>query len=107
MKKFLFLLAWIHGSPSDEEGTKVRVHADLKTQYILGNKNILAAEIHADSEEIAGAFGYRLAFFNNYTAEDSFSDIMEIDGDFVHPYNIRVINQSDKGGTHRMSRKNG
>lgn len=109
MKKYLFLLAWIHGSPSDNDQgvhvSKVRRQADLKTQYLLGNNSILSAEIHADSEEIAAAFGYRLAFFNNYTAEYTFSDTIEIDDSFSHPSRVKVITQGDRGGTHKMSRK--
>jgi hypothetical protein len=81
-KRFLFLLCWVEGSDS-ASGDLTSVHSqdDLLPQFKDDNEHIFALYIEAPNEEIASAFGYKRAFFDNYTAHDTVSICDETDTD--------------------------
>lgn len=95
MHRFLFLLSWIDGSPSDDEGTCISSQEELMPAYLEGNPFVFAVEIQVpmggNEEEIASKWGYTEAFHNNYTAEDSVSICESLSSDFQHPLPIKTI----------------
>ena len=92
MKRYLFLLAWMHGSDSaSDDPTNVYSQDDLRKQFDLGNEYIFAVDIHASSADIAAAYGYKLAFFNNYMAYDSLSVLIRINKRLKLEPHIRVV----------------
>ena len=81
MRKFLFLIAWVDGSDSDDVGTEINEKKDLLPGWLNRNQHINGWEIEADEPYEAENEGYRKAFFANFTAHDSVSDVYEwIDG---------------------------
>jgi len=91
-KRYLFLLAWVSGSEGAcGEETHIYESDDLYPQYTLGSDNIFAVEIWAPSDKIAWALGYQEAFFNNFTANDSVSDLVEIDLDEEVLFEVKSI----------------
>lgn len=77
MKKYLFLIAWMaHSDGACGEDTGVDKRNDLYPQYQKGNDHITAWEIEAENEEAALDKGYRKAFMSNFTAHDTFSDLI-------------------------------
>lgn len=78
MKKWLFLIAWMDGS--DEGGANgVHTQNDLYPQHQAGNEHVTAFEIEADTKEVAYEKGYKEAFFENYTAYNSFSVLIDLE----------------------------
>ena len=74
--KYMFLLAYVSGSEGNcEEDNNITCSDDLIEEYKAGNPAIFAKEYYAFSEEEALAYGYRDAFFENYTAHDTVSII--------------------------------
>jgi hypothetical protein len=91
-KRYLFLLAWVDGSDSSSgDETKVYESEDLYPQYAWGNDYVFAVEIWAPSDKIAWALGYQEAFFNNFTAQDSVSDLVEIGLEEDLPFEVKSI----------------
>jgi hypothetical protein len=80
--RFLFLLAWMHGSEGAENNgtpeTKVNKQEDLIKQFKKGNENVFAVEVFAPSQDIANAIGCREAFHDNFTGYDTLSIIMPL-----------------------------
>lgn len=77
--KFRFYIAWVDGSDGacgDE--TKIKSTSDLVPEYNKGNEHVSMRVIEADTIEQALDKGYRWAFFENFTACDTLTDI-EID----------------------------
>lgn len=96
MNKYIFLLAWVSGSDSAcGESTNVATMEDLEKEFFKDNEHIFALEIHADSEAIAYALGCKTAFFNNYTANDSTSTLLEFPATGKLPRNLPVVSQKD------------
>lgn len=92
MKRYLFLLAWIDGSDSAcGENTKVHCQEDLTEQFDNGNENVFAVDIHASNADIASAYGYKMAFFNNYTAYDSLSVLVRVNKRLKLKQHVKVI----------------
>lgn len=84
MDKYLFLVAWIHGSDSSFGLPETHVHKqeDLLKQWQANNDQVLAILVsNAPNEKIAEGLGYREAFFQNYTAHDSLSQVIELSVD--------------------------
>jgi len=80
MKKYLFLIAWAAGSDGAcGVDTKIRSQKDLVKQHRAGNPEVWTIEIQADNEESAWDKGYRAAFFENWIANDTFSDLIALD----------------------------
>jgi len=78
MKKYLFLIGWAaHSDGACGEDTKINSQKDLEKEYRKGNENVSAIPIFAESEESAWDKGYRAAFFENWIANDTFSDLIE------------------------------
>lgn len=100
MKRYLFLLAWVSGSESEEDNydpelegsSKVKSQEDLKTEFLNLNEHIFAREIHAPDSVVASALGYKEAFFDNYTAHDSLSICEEIAAGEELPMGTLFIN---------------
>jgi hypothetical protein len=91
-KRYLFLLAWVDGSDSSGGGeTKVYESEDLYPQCFWGNEHVFVIEIWAPSDKIAWALGYQEAFFNNFTAHDSVSDLVEIGLEEELPFEVKSI----------------
>lgn len=96
MNRYLFLLAWVEGSDSASgEETKVHSQDDLYPQLMAGNEHIFAVEVRCSREDIAAAYGYREAFFDNYTAHDSVSEVQELEDNWVSPETLKCIVQAD------------
>lgn len=82
MNRFLFLCAWIHGSDSSFGLPETHVHKqeDLLKQWQANNDQVLAVVVsNASNGAIAEALGCREAFYQNYTAHDSLSQVIELD----------------------------
>jgi hypothetical protein len=98
MKHYLFLLAWVDGSASAAGvKTKVKNTTDLRVQFDDDNENIFALVINAANDDIASAFGYKEAFFENYYAHDSISVVHELTDEeyenlFLKNTNLTPIN---------------
>lgn len=77
--RFLFLLAWMHGSEGAEDSgipdgkTKVHKQGDLLKQFKKDNDNVFAVEVFAPNQDIANAIGCREAFHENFTGYDTLS----------------------------------
>jgi hypothetical protein len=100
MKRYLFLLAWIHKSESScGDPTNIRKQADLLPEYKKGNEYILAMEIRIPQitrngiveSEIAQKYGEAEAFQNDFTSYDTVSALEEISERFEHPREIKII----------------
>lgn len=93
MKRYLFLLAWISESEgsgyrcTDVDGTE-----DLYDQFMIDNNDVFAVEIFAPNKDVASAYGYQAAFFENYTANDTCSICIEIADDLKIPDVNKTIN---------------
>lgn len=86
MKRYLFLLSWVHGSESAENNgvtTYVHKQEDLLPEYGKNNEEVFALRIVAPNEDVACNFGYAEAFHENYTGYDTVSICVEIDGTIV------------------------
>jgi hypothetical protein len=85
-KTYLFLIGWVEGSDSSGgESTSINEHTNLLPEYLKGNEHVFAVLINgARSETEAENYGYKEAFFQNYTAYDTVSDLIEIDSNFNH-----------------------
>ena len=93
MKRYLFLLAWVEGSDSASgDYTNVHSQEDLHSEFMKGNEFIFAVDIHAPNDEIACAFGYAEAFYDNYTAADSTSTCLEVNETDTFPSHVKTIN---------------
>jgi hypothetical protein len=93
MKRFLFLIGWIHGSDTAEGmgvETKLRRYSDLLPQFKKGNKNVFAVEVRAPNEDMACTIGYREAFFADYTSFDSVSNIIPLKDDYKYPAKCHI-----------------
>jgi hypothetical protein len=96
-RTFLFLLAWAEGSDSaGGELTNINSQDDLLPEYQKGNEHIFALVIRSAYEEVAEKYGYAKAFHDNYTGEDSVSNLIEIfttvaNAAFVHPWPVIEI----------------
>jgi hypothetical protein len=85
-------MAWVEGSDTAlSEPTRVYSQEDLLPQFHAGNDYVYAVAIDAPNEETATAFGYKEAFFDNYTARDAVSMIMEVDHSFVLPSHVKQV----------------
>lgn len=74
MSKYIFLIARAEGTHSaDGDQTKIHSSMDLPYQDYLGNEHVTRWEFDVPSGRAAENEGYRNAFFNNFTAEDSCS----------------------------------
>lgn len=78
MHKYLFLLAWMDGSPGADEETHVHDQADLLPQFLAGNEAIFALTIEVGSNivqhaRVATAIGQSEAWSENFTGEDTLS----------------------------------
>ncbi len=90
--RYLFLLAWVDSSDGAcSEETHIYESDDLYPQYTQGNDHIFAVEIWAPSDKIAWALGYQEAFFDNFTAQDTVSDLVEIGQDEELPFEVKSI----------------
>lgn len=77
-----------------DEETHVSSSKDLIKQFRKKNESVFAVEIYATSEDVAMALGYKEAFFENYTAHDSTSDLIEISKRYKMPRSVdKVVKQ--------------
>lgn len=99
-KRFLFLVAWLHGSFSAQENgdiTNVSDQSDLYPQYQEGNESVYVAEIFAPNAAVADAVGWRYAMtedLGGYTLHDTVSTVIEISEDeklIPHEYHVAVF----------------
>jgi hypothetical protein len=99
MNRYLFLISWISGSPSNcGEENGIESYTDLFPEFEKGNQSVFAVEIIAPNPEIAGAFGLAEAFDNNYYETDSASTLMELDPGYTfaeQPYKVVVSTEHD------------
>lgn len=95
-KRQLFLIGWIDGSDTaDDFGcsqTHLHTQDDLYPQFMNGNDNVMAVEIINCDDEVAYALGLKEAFFKNYTAYDSFTNVVEIPVGLKLPCKVKVLN---------------
>lgn len=80
MKRYLFLIAWMDGSDG-ACGAHTGIHSqnDLHPQYEADNEDVTGWEIEADNPEVAYDKGYRKAFFENFTAQDTFTVVIDLE----------------------------
>jgi hypothetical protein len=98
MKRFLWLTAWAHGSPSAEENgveTHVNGQKDLLPQFESGNEEIFSVEVRLadyidDPEGTANMVGQSEAWGENYTAHDTVSTCVEIIGNKTYNVNATI-----------------
>ena len=78
-KPYLFLIGWIDSCESSG-WIKSEIHypSDLYKQLKKDSEHVFAVIIEAPNEDVALSYGYRTAFFNNFTAHDTFSDCFPI-----------------------------
>lgn len=77
--KYRFYIAWM--SESDGacgEDTGINTQNDLIPEYNMGNGNVNMWEFDCENEDMACLLGYKEAFFNNWTAHDSFTVVEEV-----------------------------
>lgn len=80
MKKWLFLIAWMaHSDGACGKNTGVNTANDLYPQYQAGNEDVTGWEIEAPDSETAYDKGYRKAFFDNFTAQDTFTIVIDLE----------------------------
>lgn len=82
MKKYRFYIAWMDGSDGAGGGaTGIHTQDDLIPEYSKGNDNVNTWDFECENEEMAYLLGFNKAFFENWTAQDTFSIVQEIDNE--------------------------
>ena len=77
MKKWRFLIAWFSGSDAAcGDDTQINNADELVDQYNKGNDYVTAYEYEAPDYDTALAIGRSKAFMDNWTAQDSCSDLV-------------------------------
>lgn len=80
MKKYRFYIAWLAFSGSAcGEDTKVNRVEDLVPQFKDGNENVNTYEFEAVDDKAALDKSYAWAFHNNFTGEDTVTDLECLD----------------------------
>lgn len=79
LKKYRFMIAWIDGSNSADEPTGVFKPSDLEPEFEKGNPHVNSKVIRASNAHAAHKEGIIWAFFENFTARDTVSDVVEIE----------------------------
>jgi len=78
-RKYRFYIAWLAGSNNaGGEDTGINSVEDLIPEYYKKNEHVTTWDIEAENEGQANVIGYHNAFFDNWTAIDSVTDLEDI-----------------------------
>lgn len=79
MNRYVFLIGFMTGG--DYGDTGIDNPSDLLREFLSGsdNEHLLSVEISGSSEEIAIIYGRAAAWEENFPAEDTFSEIFDLD----------------------------
>jgi len=71
--------------------TCVHSQKDLLPQFKAGNDFVFAVVVDAPNQEVASAYAYQEAFFAEYAAYDSVSELISIDDSFILPSHVKYV----------------